>query len=116
MQCLKCGKDTENGQVFCSRCLAVMKDYPVKDSVPVHLPQRTSAPAPSKSTRRRKLTTEELYAKAKGRIKRLTITVVILSILFLLVSAALGYAIYCLDAIKDIGQNYTATTTAAYEP
>lgn len=40
MQCMKCGKDTGEGQVFCDGCLAEMEKYPVKPGTHVYIPRR----------------------------------------------------------------------------
>ena len=40
MSCMRCGKDTEDMQVFCAECLADMERYPVKPGTPIQLPVR----------------------------------------------------------------------------
>lgn len=40
MQCMKCGRETESGQVFCRDCLAEMEKYPVKPGTPVYIPNQ----------------------------------------------------------------------------
>lgn len=42
MNCLRCGKEIENEQVFCETCLADMEQQPVKPGTPIHLPRRDS--------------------------------------------------------------------------
>ena len=40
MQCMKCGMEVPEGQVFCNGCLEVMDKYPVKPGTPVHIRPR----------------------------------------------------------------------------
>ena len=43
MNCLKCGRDTVLGQVFCKECLAHMEQHPVKPGSTLILPNRSAA-------------------------------------------------------------------------
>ena len=43
MSCLRCGRDTEESQVFCKLCLEDMEKYPVKPGISIQLPSRTEA-------------------------------------------------------------------------
>lgn len=38
LNCLKCGREIEEGQVFCNDCLVQMAKYPVKPGTAVQLP------------------------------------------------------------------------------
>lgn len=40
MNCIRCGKETEENQVFCKDCLADMERHPVKPGTPILLPNR----------------------------------------------------------------------------
>ena len=40
MQCIKCGRETQEKQVFCDQCLSVMVQVPVKPGTPVVIPKR----------------------------------------------------------------------------
>lgn len=60
MNCLKCGREIEEGQVFCNDCLVQMAKYPVKPGTAVQLPsaealpfQRRFIPAAAPRPRRR---------------------------------------------------------------
>ena len=61
MNCLKCGREIEEGQVFCNDCLVQMAKYPVKPGTAVQLPSRGSAAVSKKvhSRRRTKAAPEE---------------------------------------------------------
>ncbi len=45
MGCLKCGRDLDEGQVFCRECLKFMENHPVQPGTAVLLPTRREAPA-----------------------------------------------------------------------
>lgn len=40
MSCMRCGKETDENQVFCAECLADMERHPVKPGTPIQLPTR----------------------------------------------------------------------------
>ena len=40
MQCMKCGRDVESGEVFCELCLEEMQKYPVRPGTAVVIPHR----------------------------------------------------------------------------
>ena len=61
MDCLKCGKETEEKNVFCADCLAVMARYPVKPGTPVQLPRRATPAPEKKSSGSRKRTIAQRY-------------------------------------------------------
>ena len=44
MYCLRCGKDTNDENVFCDGCLLLMEAYPVKPGTAIHLPERKKQP------------------------------------------------------------------------
>jgi len=71
MYCLKCGNETENEQVFCTRCLEVMEQYPVKPGTIARIPYRDSNAALKKQLRRKSLTFEEQVVRLKVVIRTL---------------------------------------------
>ena len=106
MNCMKCGKETDENQIFCEDCLAVMEKYPVKPGVVVQIPVQ-----PAKKQvhhhRRPTLTAEE-------RVRRLARWNLVLSgLLLLAISAALVFASMTFDLFQEenvkklLGQNYS---------
>ena len=92
MECLKCGKTTENEQAFCAKCLAAMDAYPVKPDVHVQLPIRRAAPTPKRASRKRRLlSAEERAAYLQGRVRRMARMIALLVILLCAAVAALVY-------------------------
>ena len=107
MQCLKCGKETKNEQVFCSQCLAVMETYPVKPDVHVQLPKHANREIPKKSAKKRRPPSmEEQIASLRKRNRRL---VAALLIAVLLLGAAAYLLVRTAISTEDIqwGKNYT---------
>lgn len=74
VNCMKCGKQIEDAQVFCGDCLAKMKQYPIKPGTVVQLPYRAEEPAAKKPVIRKKaLTPEELIARQRKIIQILCV-------------------------------------------
>lgn len=90
MSCLRCGRDTENQQVFCAACLEEMARHPVRSDTPVYLPVRKTREAPRKQYRwqRRERSAEEIIAILRKRVRILTAACVILAMM--LSAAAVG--------------------------
>jgi len=106
MACLKCGKNTSDEQSFCSGCLEVMENYPVKPEVHIQLPNRPTVTDTKKSPRkRRNLSAEEQLPILRRRSRRLVALVVALAIL-------LGAAVFLLlqsyftENESESGKNY----------
>ncbi len=80
LNCLKCGREIEEGQVFCNDCLVQMAKYPVKPGTAVQLPSRGSAAVSKKvhSRRRTKAAPEEQLKALKKRIRILSALLVCL--------------------------------------
>ena len=111
MNCMKCGRDVEEGQVFCPACLEVMAKYPVKPGIAIMLPHGKDSPAQKKSHPRRRQppTLEEQIRVLKKRLKRM----VVLWLITLLLLAATIYpaAEYLLGRSFHLpGQNYNTVT------
>ena len=110
MQCMKCGKDTADHQVFCPSCLQMMEAYPVKPGVVVNLPiRKVSAEVKKTSHRRRTMTPDEQIAYLQKHLRHSRILGWILAILLLASSGMLLYETIGPDR-PVIGQNYTIDT------
>ena len=118
MGCIKCGRDLEEGQIFCQSCLEVMAKYPVKPNTAIQLPDHKDSAAPKKSApkRRQPLTPEEKIL----RLKRRTKTLFLLWFITLCLLAATIYPTWQYFAGKPLqlpGQNYsTITSTTTPKP
>ena len=112
MQCLKCGKETEENQVFCNSCLESMEQYPVKCTAPVHLPERKSEQIPKKIPKKKWMfSVEEQIGHLKATIRRLVIAVVILSLIIVLGAGFTARVLYEIHTQRLTGKNYAVETT-----
>ena len=111
MNCMKCGREVADGQVFCPKCLELMAQKPVKPDVVIKLPQRKQAPPKKAAPRKKARSTEEqlLRLKRKNRWMAAIICLLLVVCLFLL-SLSIGY-FRQLDVQKLLGQNYSTSET-----
>ena len=84
MYCMKCGKETEESQVFCQDCLQVMERYPIKPDIAVHIPKRTPRPAEKKQPRKKEASPEPLQQQYKLLVRWLLVAVFVLTVLLCL--------------------------------
>lgn len=115
MYCLKCGRETENEQVFCNGCLEVMEKYPVKPGTHINLPKRETAAVQKKSSRRRVLKPEEQVIQLKRSLRRTRVFIVLL-ILAILGAGLFGWRYIQKRNVESekeapIGQNFTVEPT-----
>mgnify|MGYP003300484812 CR=1 FL=1 len=106
MACLKCGRETEGQQVFCSDCHQTMNRYPVNPDTVVVLPKRPAIPEEQKAARKQKRP-EEQEALLKRMIRWLLITIGVLTTLVCLLAGLLLYNLTNTPTKPNIGQNYT---------
>lgn len=114
MNCAKCGREIENGQVFCPVCLEEMEQYPVKPGTVVHIPKRPEDGAEKKPPVRRKAppTPEQQIGKLKKKVRWLRTLLVLTMLLCGLLSFAVGKMVTELDFYRFLGQNYNTVETA----
>ena len=113
MNCLKCGREIEEGQVFCNDCLVQMAKYPVKPGTAVQLPSRGSAAVSKKvhSRRRSKTVPEEQLKALKKRIRILSVLLSVCVVLLIVLSVV---TLRYMSANRLLpGQNYSAVTATA---
>ena len=111
MNCVKCGREIPETQVFCDSCLSVMDKYPVKPGTLVQLPRRSKGEAVKKTSRRKRdLSGDELCEHLLKTVRQLRYALVFLLALVLLLSGMLFYSGQKDDAPLP-GRNYTVDTT-----
>lgn len=112
MSCLKCGKTTEEKQVFCSECLTLMEKYPVKPGIAIHLPHRNAAsPEKKASLQRREPTAAEQVEHLRKTVRWLLGMIAVLSVLLLLTAGMLLHVMDKKPASGNLGKNYTTSGT-----
>ena len=79
MNCMKCGREVEDGQVFCPACQEDMEKYPVRPGTVVLLPKREETHYVKKSTSRRRAapTPEEQIRSLKARLRLVTLMLLV---------------------------------------
>lgn len=114
MECLKCRRETQAGEVFCPECLKVMAASPVKPGTPVTLPRRDSLrrPVPQKKA----MKPEEVIAKLRKKIRLLLIAVVVLGLLLAASLGCIGFFAYREWTRPDLGSNYSTISTETSQP
>ena len=107
MNCMKCGRDIQEGQVFCIDCLKDMEKYPVRPGTMIHLPKRPAYPPIRRAAPKRKaVSLEEIVKRQRKIIRRLSIAL----ILALAAAALLAIpaAVHLMETDEFvIGQNYS---------
>ena len=107
MNCLRCGRETENEQVFCFLCESVMVKHPVKPNTVVTIPDR---PAPTDPATRKSTRQEEDTAALHRTIAQLRLWVCMLLAVLMLCVAALTWQELRRTEGPAIGQNYSSVT------
>ena len=80
MYCLKCGREIEDQQVYCSGCLEIMERYPIKPGTPVQLPKKNPIPAQKKQNRRGTPSLEDQLRHQRRIIKVLISMLLVVSL------------------------------------
>ena len=113
MNCMKCGVEIPETQVFCDHCLEVMEQYPIKPGTHIHLPkQNLNADSPRKPAKKtRTPSAEEQVSSLRLKVLRLRLAVVILVFVVCVVSGFLGLKLYQQYTPQSLGRNYTIDTT-----
>ena len=110
VNCLKCGREIEEGQVFCNDCLVQMAKYPVKPGTAVQLPSRGSAAVSKKvHPRRRSKTVPEEQLKALKIRVRILSALLALCVVLLIVLSVVTFRYMSANRLLP-GQNYSAVT------
>lgn len=114
MNCMKCGRETAEEQVFCAGCLEEMERYPVKPGTVVHIPSRAETVEVHKTPRRKKpvLPVSEQMTRLWKKLLWTRVALAVMLILFGILCFAVGRVMIEWDTREVIGQNYTAVDAA----
>ena len=115
MNCMKCGKEILEQQVFCDHCLQVMEAYPVKPDAAIQLPNRQLDASQRKGVNRKKsVSLEEQLHQLKAANRRLLWLCLIFAILW---AISIGMLIYRLYQPQFLPTGLAADTTVeAFAP
>lgn len=78
LRCVKCGRDIQDGAVFCPDCLEEGKRYPIKPGTAIHLPLRPAITEKHNPRRKREPSASEQIVLLRVRVRRLRNTVLLL--------------------------------------
>ena len=113
MQCMKCGRDLESGEVFCGECQEVMAKYPVKPGTVVQLPHRLeyNNAVKKQPARRKAIPPEEQVVLLKQLSRRLALALVI-AVAIAAVACYVAVTQFIENQSKQaLGQNYSVIST-----
>ena len=111
MNCLRCGREIQEGHAFCDSCQETMRKYPVRPGTAVTLPHRKDAAQVKKAKRHAKPAPKDQVKKLRKQKRHLWIAVILLVLLLIGSLAALIYAYR--DQGPKPGQNYVVAETTA---
>ena len=114
MNCMKCGAEIPEAQVFCDHCLEVMERYPIKPGTHVHLPKQNLIPEPARKPTKKKRapTPEEQISALRIKVLRLRLLAAVLVFLLCVVGGFLALKLLPHQEALPLGRNYTIDTTA----
>ena len=113
MQCLRCGRETEEEHVFCFLCAAVMMKHPVKPNTVVTIPERSVRsrnPQPRRQQRQ-----EEETEQLQRTIMQLRLWVCMLMAALMLCVGVLTWQELTREEKPAIGQNYHSILESTIE-
>lgn len=107
MNCMRCGREVQDGQVFCPECLAEMEKCPIKPDTPVRLPRRPD-PALRRIYRKKGPSEEEQIRSLtkQVRILRWVLAAAIVTIIFLTIPMVQDLLEENIELLP--GQNYSS--------
>ena len=113
MNCMKCGREIEEDQAFCSYCLLDMEQHPVKPGTVILLPSQDK-PAGKKAVKKKKPTPtpEEQVENLKKKLLIHRIGAAVLAVAVCGLIYLSGRVISELDIQRLLGQNYSSATDA----
>lgn len=111
MQCMKCGRETQNEANFCSLCLEEMAKKPVNSQVKVIIPTRDIPSRKASSSRQQKQNSEEIIEKLQQKIHRLHAWIIFLLLLLSAVCGFVGWQYFNSEDGPIIGQNYSTVSS-----
>ena len=109
MNCMKCGREVEQNQIFCPDCLAEMEKYPIKPGTVVQLPAQSTEALPKKQFHHRRpiLSLDEQVARLKKSVHGLVLALILTGALAIFFAMLSFRILETIDGQKLLGQNYS---------
>lgn len=114
MNCMKCGREISDDNVFCTDCLLEMEKYPVDSGVVVLLPRRRESSIQKKQIKRHAPPPEEQIAALRKRL--LILTLLLIACITAIVLMFEPTMHYVRDEHFEIGQNYSSVSPVSDDP
>ena len=112
MNCLRCGVKTEDEQVFCDRCRAVMAENPVSPSTPVQIPRRSTPEPEKKQSHRQNLSPKETMRQMRSLLRWMAAVVAFLTVVICVLAGILLFNMRNTPGTpSNIGRNYNTVNT-----
>ena len=111
MNCMKCGREIEENQTFCPKCLELMQAYPVKTDIVIKLPTRQDDAAKKSQPRKKLRTPEEQIQLLKKRNRWLIAIASLLLVISVMLTVLSVDVLRQLDVQRLLGRNYTTVET-----
>ena len=109
MNCLRCGRETQDEHVFCDKCLESMEKYPVRPGTAVILPKHKDTAGSKKARRHPAPSPQDQIKKLKRQRRSLRISVICMT---LIISGLIGALVYShFHQEEKPGQNYVVVET-----
>ena len=106
MNCMKCGKEIKEPQVFCDSCLATMEKYPVKSNIRVQVPVRPVVEVKA-SAKKEPPSLEVQLQRLRRQNKHLFVALLCSVFALALAVVLLFHAPPSERASNNLGRNYT---------
>ena len=103
MYCMKCGREVEGEEVFCTECMVQMEQEPIAMNASVKIPRQ---PPRDSRSRRPLVHLEEEVKRLERSNERLRVWVILLATAVVLLSMAI-YHKQVVQAVEDLGKNYS---------
>ena len=109
MSCIRCGRETAEGQTFCDTCKEIMDANPVKPGTPIQILPRPTATERRAAPKTAGPTQAEQLSRLRGVIRWLCGIIAVLSVLVCLLGVLLIRILDTQPQPSNIGKNYTTT-------
>ena len=106
MNCMKCGKEIPDGQVFCPECLEDMAKYPVAHDAHVQILRR---PARSVEKKVKEISPQEQIRQLQRVIRWLVATAGMLFLIICILALLLLHHTNAEETRTPTGRNYTTS-------